>query len=79
MTIHFIDDVVVLGGTCSSDQAEQLLQLLLAHPNASIDWRHVIDAHTAIVQILIGAERRMVGPPNSDFLRNMVAPLLMKS
>ncbi|HXV01087.1 MAG TPA: hypothetical protein VG166_11370 [Caulobacteraceae bacterium] len=67
---------VALVGDCSSADAEDLLRHLCAHPEAEIDWRRCQSAHTALVQVLIAATARPIGPPAGEFLARFIAPLL---
>jgi hypothetical protein len=65
-----------LFGVCSAQDAETLLQLLLAHPSADIDWRGCESAHAAVIQVLLVARRSLRGPPAGALLRRLVAPAL---
>lgn len=69
---------IELVGDCVSEDAETLLGLLLAHPQAQVDWRGCEGAHTAVVQVLLAARRPVVGPPHDPFLRRWVEPLLAR-
>lgn len=80
MTIKVSDKgTIVLEGACPVEDAELLQRQLLAHPTAAVDWRSCVAAHTAVVQILLAARPRLVGPPASAFLRTCVEPLLTTS
>jgi hypothetical protein len=65
---------IELLGTCPGADAEPLLQLLLADPGATVDWRACLGAHTAVVQVLMAARPRLLGPPADACLRDWVAP-----
>ncbi len=67
---------VALIGDCGSEDAEVLLRQLIARPYAAVDWRGCDTAHTAVVQVLLAAGVRPVGPPRGEFLTTMVEPLL---
>lgn len=67
---------IVLEGICGSEDAEALLQQLLAHPAATVDWRACEAAHTAVVQVLMAARPILVGSPVSAQLQNWVQPWL---
>ena len=69
-------DVVALEGTCPSEDAEALLQHLLARPNATVDWRACEAAHTAVVQVLMAAQPKLLGPPAGLYLQDWVQPFL---
>ncbi|HEX3989933.1 MAG TPA: hypothetical protein VHX39_02045 [Acetobacteraceae bacterium] len=70
------DGTIVLAGICPVEDADTLVQLLLADPAAEIDWRTCDQAHTAVVQVLLASHRRTRGPPRTTFLSNWVEPLL---
>ena len=67
---------IELEGTCSSDDAELLMQHLLATPNMTVDWRGCEAAHTAVVQVLMAARPKLLGPPATALLEKWVQPLL---
>lgn len=67
---------ICLSGTSPAEDAETLLQLLLARPDAEIDWRDCEAAHAAVIEVLLVARRRLVGPPKGAFLQRFVAPTL---
>jgi hypothetical protein len=69
--------VIVLEGYCPSGDAEHLLQVLLTHPVAYVDWRTCKSAHTAVVQVLLAAKRDILGPPLGTLLAS-IAPALAR-
>jgi hypothetical protein len=71
-----VNGTIELLGACTVEDAEILLQHLLAAPEASVDWRACESAHTAVIQVLLVAKSTPLGPPVSLFLREKVAPLL---
>jgi hypothetical protein len=70
---------IALEGDCSSEDAEPLLQMLQTHPNAEVDLRPCEAAHTAVIQVLLAAEREVHGPPAGRLLNDWVYPLLSTS
>lgn len=70
------DGVLELAGTCVSADAEPLLQLLLAAPDATVDWRDCRGAHTAVVQVLMAAGPKLLGPAGDPHLEQWVAPAI---
>ena len=77
MTIRLMaDGTIELAGTCSSEEAEPLLQHLLATSNPTVDWRGCEVAHTAVVQVLMATAPTLVGPPGAADLEKWVQPLL---
>lgn len=77
MTIRVsANGAIELVGICPSEEAETLLQHLLATPQATVDWRGCESAHTAVIQVLIAAKPQLIGPPAADSLEAWVQPLL---
>lgn len=70
------DGVIVLEGSCGSEDAEMLLQQCLEHPGATVDWRSCDAAHAAVVQVLMASGAPLQGPPRGGFLREVVEPAL---
>lgn len=67
---------IVLEGSCPSEEAEVLVQLLLADPEAHVDWRACEAAHSAVIQVLLAAKPMILGPPANESLRKWIEPLL---
>lgn len=70
------DGSMRLHGVCPVDDAEALLRGLLAASKVTVDWRDCVQAHTAVVQILLAARPKLLGPPEGEFLRTHIAPLI---
>ena len=70
---------IELVGACPGEDAEPLLQLLLADRGATVDWRDCRGAHTAVVQVLMAVRPELLGPPADARLRDWVAPALSYS
>jgi hypothetical protein len=69
MTVRRADNgTIFLEGACPVDDAEPLLQMLLAAPESPIDWTQCRKPHTAVVQILIAAGAVPVGPCGDGWL-----------
>jgi len=78
MTIHISSDgTVELEGVCASEEAEALLRHLLLNPDATVDWRNCETAHSAIIQVLMAARPRLLGPPVGMALKSWVEPWLV--
>ena len=67
---------IVLEGTCSSEDAEVLLQSLTSTPTARVDLRACEFAHSAVIQVLMAAKPKLLGPPAGPGLRDWVYPIL---
>ena len=77
MTIKVsMDGTIELTGICSSDEGEILLQNLLETPNMIVDWRGCEAAHTAVIQVLMAARPKLLGPPAAVGLDKWVQPVL---
>lgn len=70
---------IELVGICPSGDAEPLLQLLLADPGATVDWRDCRGAHTGVVQVLMAVKPKLLGPPADARLKDWVAPAIAYS
>jgi hypothetical protein len=68
--------VIRLEGVCPIEEAETLLALRLANPDAPIDWTGCDQAHTAVIQLLFVGRPTLVGSPKGEFLNEMIQPLL---
>jgi hypothetical protein len=58
--------VLVLEGSCPSEDAEKLLQHLASNPAATVDIRRCESAHTAVIQVLMALKPRLLGVPSDD-------------
>jgi hypothetical protein len=63
---------IILAGAAALDEAEPLLRLLIDNPGAAVDWKRCDSCHTSVLQVLMAARRRMIGPPASDFLERWI-------
>jgi len=78
MTVQFLDDTVTLDGICSIEDADLLLQHLLAAPDAAVDWRTCDRAHASVIQMLLVSKVILIGPPRGSFLRDFISPTLTR-
>lgn len=69
---------IELIGACGSEDAEPLLEHLLAASEATVDWRDCREAHTAVVQVLLAARPKLLGPPANAHLKAWVAPVVTR-
>ena len=77
MTVRLsADRTVLLEGACPIEDAEALQRQLIDNPGGPVDWRACTAAHTAVIQILLAARPVLRGPPENEFLRNCIEPLL---
>jgi hypothetical protein len=78
MTVRFTaDGKIVLEGSCPDQEAETLLQHLIASPEAAVDLRACDFAHSALVQVLMVCKPKLLGPPRSGAIRQWVYPQLI--
>lgn len=70
------DGTIRLHGSCGQEDAETLLQLLIATPRGPVDWTQCTAAHTAVIQVLLTVRPILLGPPVSADLARWIAPLL---
>jgi hypothetical protein len=77
VTVRLLPEgAIVLEGACASEDAEALLQHLSATPGARVDLRACEFAHTAVIQVLMAADAKLLGPPAGSALRDWVYPIL---
>jgi hypothetical protein len=72
------EGTIIIEGNCPSGDAEELLQLLLSHPAAGVDWRACDGVHTAVVQVLLAARRDILGPPRGAVVKSLIDPALAR-
>lgn len=73
------DGSIALEGLCPSEDADTLLQQLLAMPSATVDWRACEGVHMAVIQVLMAARRKLIGPPANPLIKDWVQPLLTET
>jgi hypothetical protein len=80
MTVRVVSSgTVALEGICPIEDAEALQQQLLSNPEAAVDWSACVQAHTAVIQVLLAAQPKFLGPPAGDFLMSKLAAQLSRS
>lgn len=71
-------ELIVLEGDCPSEDAEMLLQRLLAAPAAIVDLQHCESLHAAVIQVLMAAEPTLRMPSTDTavggWLRGVLLP-----
>jgi hypothetical protein len=70
------DGMIVLEGSCLSEDAEILLQHLTTAPAAAVDLRSCDSAHAAVIQVLMAFKPQLRGPPPDNPMWHWVYPLL---
>jgi hypothetical protein len=73
------DGVILLEGSCPNEDAEVLLQQLIAAPTAAVDIRGCGFAHTAVIQVLMATKPKLLGPPGDHPMWHWVHPSLNPS
>jgi hypothetical protein len=68
---------IELTGACPCEDAEPLLRHLLAAPAPTVDWRDCRGAHTAVIQVLMAAQPKLLGPPADVQLKDWVEPVIV--
>jgi hypothetical protein len=63
---------ITLDGDCSVEDAEPLLQMLLATPEARLDWTRCGHLHTAVVQVILAAKPALAGPCGDPWIRQWI-------
>ncbi|QQP91742.1 hypothetical protein IGS68_11290 [Skermanella sp. TT6] len=76
MSVRFADGTIILEGECQVDEAEPLLEFLLADPGAPVDWAGCTYLHTSLIQVLLAVRPRVINSPQSEFVLKWVVPTL---
>lgn len=79
MTVRLSDRAIPFQDDDPVDEAEALLDLLLANPNAPVDWTACRQLHSSLVQVLLAARPAMRGVPESSFLQRWIVPIVQGS
>jgi hypothetical protein len=78
MTIRTRDaELIVLEGDCPSEEAELLLQRLLATPAAIVDLQRCESLHAAVIQVLLAAEPTLELPPADTAMGHWLRAILL--
>lgn len=74
MTVRRRDDgTISLEGACGVEDAEPLLQMLIATPDGPVDWTSCEHLHAAVTQVLLAAGPTMVGPCGDRWVGQWIA------
>jgi hypothetical protein len=77
MTVRLAaDGTIELDGVCTIEDAQALQQHLLDTPGAVVDWHLCVQAHTAVIQVLLASRTIPRGTPAGEFLKARIDPLL---
>jgi hypothetical protein len=71
------DGTIVLTHGCPAEDAEPLLELLQATPDAPVDWKQCDHLHTAVLQVIMAARPVLVGPCGDPWARQWVSSKLL--
>jgi hypothetical protein len=75
MTVRRQDNgAITLDGVCGVEDAEPLLQMLLATPEAPLDWTRCEHLHTAVVQVVLAAGPELVGQCGDPWVGQWITP-----
>jgi len=70
-------EMIVLEGKCPSEEAEMLLQRLLATPDAVVDLQHCDSLHAAVIQVLLAAKPTLQLPPTDTVMGTWLRSVLL--
>jgi hypothetical protein len=77
LTIRRSDEgIVVLDGVCAVEDAEPLLQMLQATPEAIVDWTQCRQLHTAVLQVIMASGNSPIGLCGNVWVQQWLAPKL---
>jgi hypothetical protein len=70
---------IALEGDCGAEEAETLLQMILATPAVPVDWTRCGELHTAVVQVILAAKPPLLGLCGDAWLRPWAPPMAQSS
>ena len=76
MPIDYRKTVARLEGTCSVEEAEELLQWLQANPKGKVNLKDCAHMHAAVLQVLMALRPAVSGEPEDAFLARWVMPAI---
>ena len=76
MSVKKGEHAVVLEGHCPVEDAEPLLQLLQSNPTVPLDWRQCQSIHTAVLQVILAAKPKLIGPCADFWTERWLRPSL---
>jgi hypothetical protein len=65
---------IVMEGDSPAEDAELLLQLLQATPQAVLDWTRCRHIHSAVLQVVLAAQPSLCGPCGDPWVREWLPP-----
>lgn len=74
MSVRQAAGVIYIEGDCGVDEAETLLNALLAAPDAKIDWSACGQLHTALIQLVLMRKGQVQSSCGNAWLRQWVSP-----
>ncbi len=69
-------ETIVLEGNCPVEDAEPLLQMLQATPAAACDWTRCSHVHTAVIQIVLAARPKLIGPCGDPWIDQWITAIV---
>ncbi|MBE0505172.1 MAG: hypothetical protein IBX50_00445 [Marinospirillum sp.] len=79
MPLVFESDRVCLHEICEADDAELLLQWLLDHPQGGVDCSSLEHLNTAVLQVLLAAQRPCTAWPQDPLLQRFLKTELTRN
>ncbi|TNC46225.1 hypothetical protein FHG66_19265 [Rubellimicrobium rubrum] len=76
MTVR-ADGAILLEGECPVEDSEALVQALQDSPGRVIDWTGATRLHTSVVQVVLLAERQVIGPCGDPFVARWIEPSMV--
>ncbi|MFV8833645.1 hypothetical protein [Aquisalimonas sp.] len=76
MPIDYRKTVARLEGTCTVEEAEELLQWLQANPQGKVNLKECGHLHAAVLQVLMAVRPPLSAEPSDPFLARWVTPAI---
>lgn len=77
MPVQYSKQQAILSGICTVEEAEPLLEWLIAHPRGGVNIKEIEHLHMAVFQALLALRPPIMATPESTFFARHVMPCLM--
>ncbi len=76
MPVNCKKTVAVLEGVCAVEEAEVLLEWLLAHPRGKVNLKSLQHLHSAVLQVLMALRPPISAPPADPEIAAWLLPAI---
>ena len=79
MSVALEGQRIAIQGDCGAEDAETLMSLLQADPDAAIDLSGAGSVHTALWQVMMLLRPRVIGESGDPFVRQWIMPMVTRA